>query len=155
MWKYLPKEEKELSIQLSGWPQVNPDAINDALEEKWAKLIAIRGEVTKKLEEKRANKEIGKALDAQVLLYADGETLELLQAMQDQLATIFIVSQVTVKAMSEAPADAYISEDVKDLDVVIAPAAGNTCERCWIHSEELDENGLCPRCAAVMAAKKA
>jgi isoleucyl-tRNA synthetase len=60
---------------------------------------------------------------------------------------------VTVKAMSEAPVDAYISEDIKGLDVVITPAAGAACERCWIHSEELDENGLCPRCAAVMAAK--
>lgn len=35
VWKYLDKEDKELSVQLSGWPQVNPDAINDELEEKW------------------------------------------------------------------------------------------------------------------------
>ena len=153
VWKYLPKADKELSVQLSGWPQVDTSALNTALEEKWDKLLAIRSEVTKKLEEKRASKEIGKALDAQVILYAEGETLELLQQMQSELATIFIVSQVTVKAMSEAPADAYVSEDVKGLDVVIAPAAGVACERCWIHYEELDENGLCPRCAAVMAAK--
>ena len=36
--------------------------------------------------------------------------------------------------MAEAPNDAYVSENVKDLDVVIAPAVGNVCERCWIHS---------------------
>lgn len=153
VWKYFPKEDKELSIQLSGWPQVNPEAFDEQLEAKWDKLIKIRGEVTKKLEEKRADKEIGKSLDAQVTLYADGETLELLQSMAEQLATIFIVSKVTVKSMAEAPNDAYVSENVKDLDVVIAPAVGNVCERCWIHSEELDEHGLCPRCAAVMAAK--
>ena len=153
VWKYLPKEDKELSIQLSGWPVVNADAINEALEAKWDNILAVRGEVTKKLEEKRASKEIGKALDAQVILYAEGETMELLQQMADQLATIFIVSQVTVKPMSEAPADAYVSEDVKGLAVEIAPAAGTACERCWIHSEELDKNGLCPRCAAVMASK--
>ena len=153
VWKYLPKEDKELSVQLSGWPQVNPEAINDALEAKWDNILAVRGEVTKKLEEKRAAKEIGKALDAQVMLYADGEVYELLTQMADQLATIFIVSQVSVKPMSEAPADAYVSESVKGLAVEIAQAAGAICERCWIHSETLDENGLCPRCARVMATK--
>ena len=35
---------------------------------------------------------------------------------------LFIVSKVTVKSMAEAPNDAYVSENVKDLDVVIAPA---------------------------------
>ncbi|HCK89396.1 MAG TPA: hypothetical protein DHW39_11455, partial [Erysipelotrichaceae bacterium] len=25
------------------------------------------------------------------------------------------------------------------------------CPRCWNYSTEADENGLCPRCAAVMA----
>ena len=153
VWKYLPKEDKELSVQLSGWPQVNPEAINDALDAKWDNILAVRGEVTKKLEEKRAAKEIGKALDAQVMLYAEGETYELLTQMADQLATIFIVSQVSVKPLSEAPADAYVSESVKGLAVEIAQAAGAICERCWIHSETLDENGLCPRCARVMAAK--
>ena len=87
------------------------------------------------------------------MLYAEGETLELLEQMKDQLATIFIVSQVSVKPMSEAPADAYVSESVKGLAVEIAQAAGAICERCWIHSETLDENGLCPRCARVMATK--
>lgn len=67
------------------------------------KLLDIRSEVTKKLEEKRASKEIGKALDAQAILYAEGETLKLLQQMESQLASIFIVSQVTVKTMDEAP----------------------------------------------------
>jgi len=153
VWKYLDKEDKELSVQLSGWPQVNPEAINDELEEKWNKLLDIRSEVTKKLEEKRASKEIGKALDAQAILYAEGETLKLLQQMESQLASIFIVSQVTVKAMDEAPSDAYISEDVKGLGVVIAAAAGAACARCWVHFETLDENGLCPQCAAVMAAR--
>ncbi|MBQ7026002.1 MAG: class I tRNA ligase family protein, partial [Peptococcaceae bacterium] len=153
VWKYLPKEDKELSVQLSGWPQVNPEAINDALDAKWDNILAVRGEVTKKLEEKRAAKEIGKALDAQVMLYAEGEVYELLTQMADQLATIFIVSQVSVKPLSEAPADAYVSESVKGLAVEIAQAAGAICERCWIHSETLDENGLCPRCARVMAAK--
>ncbi|MBR6755674.1 MAG: isoleucine--tRNA ligase [Peptococcaceae bacterium] len=153
VWKYLPKEDKEISIQLSGWPTVNPEAIDEELEQKWNKLLAVRSEVTKKLEEKRAAKEIGKALDAQVLLYAEGETLALLQESADLLATIFIVSQVKVADMSEAPAEAFVSEEVAGLAVMIAPAAGEVCTRCWIHDEELDENGLCKRCAAVMAQK--
>ncbi len=155
VWKYLPGEDKALSVQLSGWPQLDASLLDTALEKKWDRLLAVRGEVTRKLEEKRAAKEIGKGLDAQVLLYADGETRALLEEMEPQLATLFIVSQAAVHPLEEAPADAYQSDAVDGLAVVVKAAAGQCCRRCWIYSEELDENGLCPRCAAVMAARNA
>ena len=53
-------------------------------------------------------------MDAQAILYAEGETLKLLQQMESQLASIFIVSQVTVKAMDEAPSDAISVKMSKD-----------------------------------------
>ena len=31
---------------------------------------------------------------------------------------------------------------------------GVQCPRCWNYSTEADENGLCPRCQAVMEAEK-
>lgn len=153
VWKYIPKKDKELSVQLSGWPKVNPQAMNEALEIKWDKLLAIRSEVTKKLEEKRATKEIGKALDAQVILYAEDETFTLLQTAVEQLAAIFIVSQVSLMSIAKKPDDVKLSEEVDNLAVVVKQASSEACLRCWVHSEVLNEEGLCTRCADVMAAR--
>ena len=38
-----------------------------------------------------------------------------------------------------------------ELAVSVSEAAGTKCPRCWKHSTKADENGLCPRCAAVAA----
>ena len=37
------------------------------------------------------------------------------------------------------------------LTVAVTEAKGEKCPRCWIHSENADENGLCKRCAAVIS----
>ena len=36
-------------------------------------------------------------------------------------------------------------------DIGVSEAKGEKCPRCWMHSTESDENGLCRRCAAVIA----
>ena len=42
------------------------------------------------------------------------------------------------------------------LHISVRNAPGTKCPRCWMHSEQADpETGLCPRCAAVVAAQKA
>ena len=38
-----------------------------------------------------------------------------------------------------------------ELAVSVSEAAGTKCPRCWKHSTQADENGLCPRCASVIA----
>ena len=41
--------------------------------------------------------------------------------------------------------------NLPQLTVGVTEARGEKCPRCWMHSEQADENGLCPRCAAVIA----
>ena len=42
------------------------------------------------------------------------------------------------------------------LRIEVRNAEGVKCPRCWMHSEQADpETGLCPRCAAVVAAQQA
>ena len=53
-------------------------------------------------------------------------------------ADLLIVSQVEVTVGGE-------------LAVSVSEAAGTKCPRCWKHSTAADENGLCPRCASVIA----
>ena len=111
-------------------------------------LIPLRQDVNGVLEKARADKRIGKALEAQVSL-THNEVLEAATSGMN-LAELFLVSAVTWADPTE---DALTGSGINFSDVTIgvSEAKGEKCPRCWMHSETADENGLCPRCAAVIA----
>ena len=41
--------------------------------------------------------------------------------------------------------------NIADLTVGVSEARGEKCPRCWMHSTQANAEGLCPRCAAVIA----
>ena len=63
------------------WPKLHEEYLDKAKMEKWEHFIAIRGEITKVLENARREKTIGHSLDAKVDLYATGEAYELFEAL--------------------------------------------------------------------------
>ena len=136
----MPYEDAE-SIHLTDFPAKN--LIDDAaLEAKWDKLLEVRDDVNKALEESRNEKVIGKSLEAAVEIYSnDNEVVELLNSV-DNLHQLFIVSSVEVK---ENDGVAYDLATVK-----VTKAEGHRCERCWNIVEEVNEEGLCPRCASIL-----
>ena len=152
VYSYLSEENKEVSPQLIGWPELDSSWEDKALDEKWAKILDIREFAAKPLEEKRRAKEIGHSLNAEVILYADGELYEFIKNIENDLATILIVSQASVKKLSELGTDeAYSSEEFANLKAVINKAKGEKCERCWIYTEDIgqdpDHPEICARCA--------
>lgn len=136
----MPYEDAE-SVHLTDFPAKN--LIDDAaLEAKWDKLLEVRDDVNKALEESRNEKVIGKSLEAAVEIYSnDSEAVELLNSV-DNLHQLFIVSSVEVK---ENDGVAYDLATVK-----VTKAEGHRCERCWNIVEEVNEEGLCPRCASIL-----
>ena len=44
-----------------------------------------------------------------------------------------------------------VVQESAERSVKVVKAAGTKCPRCWNYSETPDENGLCPRCHAVMS----
>lgn len=141
IYKYLPKPaDSPDSVQLLDMPKFDPAIADDELEDRYEKFLLYRDKVSAALEEARRAKTIGHSLDASVVLTPDQEAYAVLQPLEDKLAMLFITS----KAQLNAPAD------VEGLQVEVAPAAGSKCLRCWVHSEEINEDGLCPRCAAVL-----
>ena len=80
MWKYVPhtKEDNAESVQLNSWPTANPEYDNSELSNKWNRLIDVREEVLKALENARNEKTIGSSLEAKVILKADGDEYEFL-----------------------------------------------------------------------------
>ncbi len=121
----------------------------------WAALITLRDGVNAALEAARAEKRIGKSLEARVTLVKDPaaavDNLAMLEErFADSWASIFIVSKVEVITDAEAYASAA-ETPIAGVRVIVDEAPGTKCPRCWAHSEHADADGLCPRCAAVVA----
>ncbi len=115
--------------------------------EKWDTLFAIRSDVNLALEAARAEKRIGKALEAHVTLWAEDDAAKAaLETVKDMdLVSVLLVSSVSVEENDGAKGTAF-----PGLSVAVSEAQGVKCPRCWMHSTEANEEGLCPRCAKVM-----
>ncbi|MFZ5597911.1 MAG: isoleucine--tRNA ligase [Bacillota bacterium] len=155
IWRYVPVKgnEKPVSVQLCQMPTVNGDYLDPELEKKWDRLLEIRAVVTRALEGARKDRIIGNSLEASVDLFASGETYDFLANMRDELATLFIVSGVSL-VNGRPPEGAVRDEELEGLGVVVKRAGGAKCERCWNYHTgvggDADHPTLCPRCASVV-----
>ena len=153
MWSYLHAQGivEEISVQLTDFPEVDVQANFDSLRTKWEKIIDVRDDILKALEEARNAKTIGKSLEAKVTVYAKEDVVALLNDANIDFAQLSIVSAFEVAAIEEAPAEALTLEHVS---IVVEKATGEKCERCWSISETVGSNEaqptVCARCAEVV-----
>ncbi|KKM12416.1 isoleucine--tRNA ligase [Clostridiales bacterium PH28_bin88] len=156
MWRYLPKVDGEPeSVQLAGWPEVNPDYLDTGLERKWDRLLALRGEVARALESARQEKLIGGSLEAAVDLYPDEELYRFLEPSEEDLPTILITSQVRLHRPGEQMQEqARRAEEIPGLWIAITRAEGAKCERCWTYSVTVgthtEHPTICRRCVEAL-----
>ena len=132
-------------------------ALDEETMAKWDTLIRVREDVNGVLEQARAEKRIGKALEAQVRLLAqDTEAKAALEAIRHlNLAELFLVSACTGGADELHAASEGVSANGANfpgLRITVSEAQGTKCPRCWMHSVQANAEGLCPRCAAVVEA---
>lgn len=128
-------------------PDVDVEPEADAC---FGRLLALREEVNGLLEVQRQGGEIGKSLEAALVLGGDDAALEAdLQATAVRLEELCIVSTVA------AGGDGVPSRSFPGLTLAVQRAAGTPCPRCWqILSPAGDPRHpeLCPRCLAVVQA---
>ncbi len=92
---------------------------NEKLNQKWTKLFKIKQEANIAIEEKRAKKEIGSSLEAEIILSVDDEYFEVMKDLD--LAEYFITSTAKkIKAKNE-----------DKIYVEVKKAEGVKCQRCW------------------------
>ena len=146
IWSYIPKLEGMQEYVC--WERM-PEAKSDedaAFDAKWAKIIAVRDDVKKVLEQARADKTIGSSLEAAVTLYCSDEMYDFLNAIpMDELADLMIVSHVDL-----VKGEGGVKGLTEGLGMSVAHAAGNKCLRCWKFDTAVGEDGVCPRCAKVL-----
>ena len=146
IWSYIPKlPGMKDYVVFEQMPEAKA-AADEAFEAKWDRIMAIRDDVKKVLEQARADKVIGSALEASLTLYCSKEVYDFLNAIpMDELADLFIVSHVDL-----VEGEGGVKGLVEGLGVSAAHAAGNKCLRCWKYEPSVGEDGLCPRCAKVL-----
>ena len=154
IWQAMPHKAGDVkeSIFLNDIPKYDEALTFSEVTARWNRLFALRECVMKSLELARAEKRIGKSLDAKVTVYApDAEIYELLVSFKDELPTVFIVSQVEL-VKAAAPEGTVIDDG--PVGVVVEAADGKKCERCWNFTTNGTDDGeggcLCPRCHTVL-----
>ena len=152
VWKYIPTDgTKKQSVHLEELPKTVIYDDDEDIERRFEKLLAIREEVLKRLEEARRGKIIGHPLDAAVSLFVNAGLKETLEYFKDDLANIFIVSLVQMLAKEN---DQVTGTNLEGLKVGVKKASGEKCERCWVYSESVGADSghktVCKKCVSVL-----
>ena len=151
IWKSMPHTESEETqhVFLNDMSKPFAVAADQAFLDKWDLILKITSDVQKALELKRADKLIGKSLEAAVVLYADGELYDFISAHQEELTMTFIVSQVEA-----AHGQGEFTGEVEGLSITAKLAQGEKCQRCWKQDVTVGSHKehptLCARCAQVV-----
>ncbi len=121
------------SIHESVFPNIPKKWKNEKLNEKWKSLFKIKQEANIAIEEKRANKEIGSSLEADLEITINKKEFDLLDGLD--LPEYFITSNAT-KIKSK--------NDQDKTKIVVKKSIGKKCPRCW----KILKN-KCSRCASI------
>jgi len=157
-WELIPGKSAN-SVHQDVWKPTRFGA--PVSHEVWSSLIALREHVLTYLEKSRQEKQIGKALEAKLVLKGKGENAKFWKEEQENLRELLNVSQFSPEAESVEPLAVPANEVetrsnkppkhyFKDLIVNVSKADGQKCERCWHWETDIGKSAehptLCGRC---------
>ena len=152
LWGYLPGAREDSVFLATHYTELA--RMSDEAElgpPAWTRILAVRDTVLAVLEGLRKDGSIGANLDAEVDIYADDATLDVLQRLGDELRFVLITSYARVHPLAARPADCALT-DIEGGQIAIAAKASlhAKCVRCWHHREDVGSHAahpeLCSRC---------
>jgi len=158
-WSHVEHKEPDVwSVHLTDWPEVEKDFEDPELEAEWERMIKVRGEVYRGIEQARADKVVNGSLEARVEIFTqDEETETFLREFETELETVFIVSEVMVKN-EEPPEDAMESVGVPGIQVRVTKCPHGKCQRCWNLRESVGRSAefpdICDKCRKAVGAER-
>jgi len=115
--------KKKKSIHLEKFIDVPKNFSNDRLNEKWSELKKIRDVCNISIEEKRASKEIGSSLEANLLINLNEKLFKFSENVD--FAELCITSAAKIEKINS-----------EEIIVKTEKAVGNKCPVCWKISKE-------------------
>ena len=144
-WSFIPGEAGR-SVHQSDWKPCG-FALPETEAVVWKRLFTIREQALPVLEQARQAKQIGKSLEAQIVIEGTVEALEGVPTEQEALRELLNISQLTLETVTAA-------EPVPTLKIDFAKATGHKCERCWHWETEVGTSAqhptLCGRCVTAV-----
>jgi isoleucyl-tRNA synthetase len=132
------KDKSLESVLLEKFPTEHKEWHKPELDALFEKLLVVRSDAQKKLEELRAQKTIGASLEAKLVVTAPSETFKALQHFHQ----------------SHPKCNLQVSLHEGELSVVASKATGEKCVRCWTYSEKISTYektfGVCPKCVEAL-----
>ena len=129
----------QTTIFTSEYQAIQTSDTGDALIQKWTEIRRIRQDVTKAIELKRENGELGSSLQAEIVIQAPSFEASLLKTIQDDLKFVMITSSAQVEEIDGVP-----------LQVFVRTSSHAKCIRCWHYAPTVGSNPqhpeLCQRC---------
>lgn len=153
IYSHLPSLEKQESVFLSNWFDDFPRLPKDTKMglDFWADILLVRAEVNRLLEEKRNQKVLGSALEAEIKIYTKGVLYDKLMQLEEELRFVLIISKVEVLPLEQAPVD-ITQSNLKEVKIDIFASKHKKCVRCWSYLVDVGTNkihpNLCARCIA-------
>ncbi len=117
----LLKIDSKESIHLEKFPVIPTKWNNKDLHDKWGKLIKIREECNSSIELKRATKEIGSSLEANLTIHLNEKLIKLSKGTN--FSELCITSGAKIEKINE--------NDTKEIVVKTTKAEGQKCPVCW------------------------
>jgi len=151
IWSQMPhhRQADSESVLFNLLPEPDDALVFTAVQDAvWNKLMRLRTDVNKALELARADKIIGKPLDAEITLYLDSvASADFEQLSVHDLKMLFIVSGVNI---INGRGDGYAGVEFPGIVVAVKACTEPKCARCWTHSSEVGSSeehpALCKRC---------
>ena len=110
--------KRNKSIHLEKFLDLPKNFNNETLNKKWLELIDIRNKCNISIEEKRAKKEIGSSLEAEININLNNKLKSLTEKID--FAELCITSKATVDY-----------KDTDEVSIITKKAPGKKCPVCW------------------------
>ena len=139
-WSFLPGAGRPESVFLAGFPDLPAEWNDAALGARYVRLLELRGEVTKAMEEARKIGLVKQPNEARITIEGPADVLSLARETEE-LRALLLAGDVELAPGTTVRAS-------------IDKAPGGKCERCWNVRElgsRADHPTLCARCAGVIA----
>ena len=149
--QFVPGERSD-SIFLETWYEGLFELENAGAERlRWKRVIQVRDAVSKSIETVRKEGKAGSSLAVEVDVWLDGDLLDAVVSMGDELRFVLLTSEARVGPLAAAPADAqrYRLEE-GDMALIVTPSEQEKCVRCWHYRADVGSDPehpeICGRC---------
>jgi isoleucyl-tRNA synthetase len=149
--QFVPGERSD-SIFLETWYEGLFELDNAEVERKrWKRVIRVRDAVSKSIEAVRQEGKAGSSLAVEVDVWLDGDLLDAVVSMGDELRFVLLTSEARVDQLAAAPEGAErLRLEEGDMALIVTPSEQEKCVRCWHYREDVGSDPehpeICGRC---------